>query len=107
MSDEISKREKNFEKSFENKEELKFKAQSRAVKKLGAWAANEMSMDDAASKNYVEALIDTSLGTNGIVGAEKKVLADLKEKNIDVTEHHIHNQYQTFFDKAHQELMAG
>ena len=107
MSDEISKREKSFEKSFENKEELKFKAQSRAVKKLGAWAANEMSMDDDASKNYIEALIDVSLGASGIAGAEKKVLADLKEKGVDSTEHHIHNQYQVFFDAAHSELMAG
>ncbi|SDN31385.1 hypothetical protein SAMN05216196_101114 [Lutimaribacter pacificus] len=73
-------RESAFENKFAHDEEMKFKAQARANKLLGLWAAEKLgkSGDDAAA--YAREVVKADFEEAGHEDVVRKVLGDLGDK---------------------------
>lgn len=75
-------REKGFEKKFTHDAELKFKAEARRNRLLGAWAAKELGLSGADADAYVKAVIKSDLEKPGDDDVFQKVRTDFDAKNI-------------------------
>jgi hypothetical protein len=99
-------REKAEERRQATKEELEFKSQARRNKLLGAWAANLMGLDGDKAESYASSLVVEDLKQAGDEDVFAKVSADLKAANVEVTEHQIRREMETFLQQARTELGA-
>lgn len=79
-------REKGFENEFAHGEELKFKIKARKKKLIGLWASELMGMNEEASLNYAIDIVNFSIENQEENSVREKILNDLKEKNIDISE---------------------
>jgi hypothetical protein len=79
-------REKGFENKFAHDEELRFKATARRNKLLGAWAAEKMGMTGAAADSYSKEVVASDFEEAGDDDVVRKLVADLKAKNVTQTE---------------------
>jgi hypothetical protein len=103
----FDKREEGFEKKFAHDEELRFKANARRNRMLGAWAAEKLGLTgDAAmayAKDVVMADFDDSVGHD----VAKKVQKDLEAKGITYTETEIRRTMNDFMEKAIAQVKAS
>jgi len=72
-------RENAFEAKFAHDEEMQFKAQARANKLLGLWAAEKMGQTGEAAAEYAKEVIKADFEEAGHEDVVRKVLADLGE----------------------------
>ncbi len=70
-------RENAFEAKFAHDEEMQFKAQARANKLLGLWAAEKMGKTSEAAAEYAKEVIKADFEEAGHEDVVRKVLADL------------------------------
>lgn len=70
-------RENAFEAKFAHDEEMQFKAQARANKLLGLWAAEKMGKTDEAAAEYAKEVIKADFEEAGHEDVVRKVLGDL------------------------------
>jgi len=70
-------RENAFEAKFAHDEEMQFKAQARANKLLGLWAAEKMGKTGEAAAEYAKEVIKADFEEAGHEDVVRKVLADL------------------------------
>jgi|HubBroStandDraft_1064217.scaffolds.fasta_scaffold14037_7 hypothetical protein len=98
-------REKGFERKFANDEELEFRAQSRACKALGEWAAHKMGLENV--DDYVRAVVKAELGPGGEEDVVRKVAQDLAGAGIEVRETEVHARMGEFLAVAREHVKAG
>jgi hypothetical protein len=70
-------RENAFEAKFAHDEEMQFKAQARANKLLGLWAAEKMGKTGEAAAEYAKEVIKADFEEAGHEDVVRKVLGDL------------------------------
>jgi hypothetical protein len=70
-------RENAFEAKFAHDEEMQFKAQARANKLLGLWAAEKMGRTGEAAAEYAKEVIKADFEEAGHEDVVRKVLGDL------------------------------
>jgi len=70
-------REKAFENKYKHDEEMLFKAQARANKLLGLWAAQLMGKSDEAADAYAKEVIIADFEEAGHEDVVRKVATDL------------------------------
>jgi hypothetical protein len=70
-------RENAFEAKFAHDEEMQFKAQARANKLLGLWAAEKMGKTGEAAAEYAKEVIKADFEEAGHEDVVRKVSADL------------------------------
>ena len=70
-------RENAFEAKFAHDEEMQFKAQARANKLLGLWAAEKMGKTGEAAAEYAKEVIKADFEEAGHEDVVHKVLGDL------------------------------
>lgn len=99
-------REKAFETKFKLDEESQFKVNARAVHKFGLWAAAELGLEGADAEAYSQQVMDADFDMPGTADFIKKVQDDLAGKGIEMTVHHLENQYHLLRDQAAEELFA-
>ena len=73
-------REHAFEAKFAHDEEMQFKAQARANKLLGLWAAEKLGKTGDAAADYAREVVKADFEEAGHEDVVRKVLGDLGDK---------------------------
>ncbi len=100
-------RQKAFETKFQLDEEKLFKLNARAVKIFGLWAAQQLQLDGADAEAYAQQVIDADFEEAGNADVLKKVHADFTGKGIEVSLHHLENEFNTCRDEAAGQLFPA
>jgi hypothetical protein len=80
----FDKREEAFERQFALDEELKFKADARRNRLLGAWVAEQIGLSGDAATSYAQDIVNA--GFDGAGGAARKAASDLAAKGVSVSD---------------------
>ncbi len=104
MTSSFDDRQKAFENKFKVDEEFRFKVNARAVKYFGQWAAQQLGLSGEAADKYAEEVVDADFDEPGIMDVVRKVKKDFAAKGMDVTEHHLENEFKPHQARAMQEL---
>ncbi len=103
----FDKREEGFEKKFVHDEELRFKAESRRNKMLGAWAAEKLGLTGDAAEEYAKSVLLADFEEPGDEDVYRKVKGDFEAQNIDVSEHQLRREMADLMDKAIQDIQSN
>lgn len=103
----FDKREVSFEGKFVHDAELKFKAEARRNKLLGAWAANLMGLEGDEATAYGASLIKADLEEKGDEDVFRKLRADLDAKKVEQSDHQIRRTMDEFMTQSMSELKNG
>lgn len=97
-------REKAFEAKFAHDEELRFKVDARRDKLLGLWLAEKMGKTGDDAENYAKEVVISDLKEAGDADIIAKVMTDIKEASLDISEEQIVAKLSEFFVIAGEEL---
>ena len=98
-------REKDFEKKFSADQDLEFRAQSRAARMLGEWAARKMDLENV--EDYVRAVLRAELGAGGEGDVVRKVIQDLAGAGIEVRESEVRSKMDECLAIAREAVRKG
>lgn len=104
MTSSFDDRQKAFENKFKVDEEFRFKVNAKAVKLFGHWVAAQLGLTGADAEAYAEEVVDSDFDEPGIQDVLRKVQADFKKKGMDVTTHHLENEFKPHLAKAMKEM---
>ena len=85
-------RETSFENKFKHDKELEFKATARRNKLLGLWAANLLGIHGADAESYAKSIIKADLEKPGDQDVVDKIMADFKNRGVELSEHRLRKQ---------------
>ena len=105
MTNGFDDRKKAEEERFAHDEELRFKAAARRKYKLGLWVAELLGLSGAEAEEYAKSVIMADLEEPGDDDVVRKVMADLKAKGVDISEHRIRNRMAQLMEEAKQEIL--
>lgn len=100
----LDNREKSFENKYARDEEFRFRANAKAVRLFGLWAAAQLGRQGDAANAYAEEVVEADFDEPGIKDVLRKVQKDLKDAGHDVTEHHLENQFNLCLEEAKKAL---
>ena len=86
MSDSFNEREKGFEAKFKLDTEQAFKAEARRNRLLGEWLADKFGMPSDEKEAYAKAVVLADMDEPGIDDVVRKVMSDISERGVDVSE---------------------
>ena len=107
MTTTFDKREEGFEKQFAHDEELRFKANARRNKLLGAWAAGQMGLSGADADAYAKEVVMADFEEAGDEDVFRKVRKDFDAKGIKQTDQQIRTTMTTLMAEAVALIKAG
>ncbi len=85
----FDERQRSAEARYAREQEFAFKAQTRAAKLLGLWAAEQLGLSGAEAESYARDVVRADFTEAGIEDVVRKVKADFDVKGVDVTDHAI------------------
>lgn len=100
-------RENRFETEFTLDESLRFKAEARRDKLVGAWAAGLLGMTGDAVDEYALSVVRADLEEPGDDDVFRKLRGDLDGASKAVTDDEIRAKMAECFQAAVQSLKAG
>ena len=103
----FDEREKGFERKYAHDEELAFKTNARRNKLLGLWAAEKLGKtgDEAAGYAKDVVLVDFECeGDSDVIG---KLLNDLRNAGIAITEEEITHEMQRLLPIARKQIIGS
>jgi hypothetical protein len=103
----FNNREKAFENKFAHDADLKFKAEARRNKMLGAWAAAKLGLTGEAVDAYVKEVRKADLAEAGDDDVVGKVMADFKAKGVTVSETELRTAMSGFLADAVSQIERG
>ena len=98
-------REKALEGKYAHDAELQFKVNARRNKLLGLWAAEQMGLKADAAAQYAKSVVESDFERAGDEDVFRKVVADLKAKKIDVSDHRLRKRMDELLQEARKQLM--
>jgi hypothetical protein len=98
-------RQKGFEQKYKHDKELQFKINARRNKLLGLWAAKELGIPDAEADAYAKSVVLADFEKPGDDDVVEKVLADFKQKGIEMSEHRVRKHMAELLDAARTQVM--
>ncbi len=98
-------RKKAFEDKYARDKELQFKVGARRNKLLGLWAAEQMGLKGDAATAYAKTVIESDFEESGDEDVFRKVMADLKAKKVDVSDHRLRKRMEELLAEAREQLM--
>ena len=101
----MDERKKAFEGLYERSQELQFKAEMRRNRKLGNWAAAQFGLSGDEADSYVAHVIESDFEKPGDDDVVEAVMADFKERGLDITENRLRIEMEKFLTEAKAELM--
>lgn len=107
MTTTFDKREEGFEKQFAHDEELRFKANARRNKLLGAWAAGQMGLSGADADAYAKEVVMADFEEAGDEDVFRKIRKDFDAKGIKQTDQQIRTTMTTLMAEAVALIKAG
>ncbi|OFX12371.1 MAG: aldolase [Alphaproteobacteria bacterium RIFOXYD12_FULL_60_8] len=105
MNDGFGDREKAFEAKYHVDQEVRFRVNARRVKLFGLWVADQLGLAGGGAEVYAKSLAVFDVdecGDDDIIG---KVIADLAEKGIDITEGRIKIKLDKYSEEARRQIM--
>lgn len=102
----FDERESSFENKFKHDKELEFKATARRNKLLGLWAANLLGIHGADAEAYAKAVVKADMEKPGDQDVVDKLLADFKERGIDMSEHRLRKQMTELMNAAVSQIKS-
>ena len=99
-------REKAFEDKYKHDQELQFKVEVRRNKLLGIWVAGLMGLEGADAEAYAKEVVAADFEEPGDADVVRKVLGDLEEKGLEMTEHRLRKQMDALMLEAKQQVMS-
>jgi hypothetical protein len=103
----FDKREEAFERMFALDEEQKFKAEARRNKLLGLWVAEQFGLSGDAANAYAREVVAAEFSEGGAAAVVRKVMGDLAEKGVAVTEAQIRARMDELMALAIKQVKAG
>ena len=107
MTTTFDKREQAFEKKFAQDEELRFKANARRNRLIGAWAANKLGLKGNEAEAYAKSLVLVDLDSPGSSSVLARISADFDANGIGQFNDEITAMMDAFMKQALAELEAG
>lgn len=101
----FSDREKRFEDKFKHDEDLQFRVINRRNKLLGLWIAEMMGKSGDDAEAYAKEVVMADFDEPGDEDIVRKVMADVEETKIDLSEHRLRNHMDQLIDIAKAEVM--
>lgn len=98
-------REQAFENKFKHEEELKFRINARAIRLFGSWAAVQLGLTGSEIDLYAEEIVETDFREPGVKDVLRRVQKDLSAKGVDMTEHHLENEFNEHLVAARHAVM--
>jgi hypothetical protein len=98
-------REKAFEEKYARDTELQFRVGARRNKLLGLWAAEQMGIKGDAAATYAKTVVESDFEQAGDEDVFRKVMADLKAKKVDISDHRLRKRMDELLVEARQQLM--
>lgn len=99
-------RRKGQESKFAHDAELRFKAEARRNKLLGLWAAEQMGLSDEHAKDYASEVVAADFEEAGDEDVFRKVSADMKSKNVQVTDEMIRRKMVELVQVAQEQVLS-
>jgi hypothetical protein len=96
-------REKAFEDKYKHDQELQFRVEVRRNKLLGLWAASLMGKSDADA--YAKEVISADFEEPGDADLVRKVLGDLQDAGVEMSEHRLRNKMEECLTEAKEQVM--
>ena len=103
----FDKREEGFEKQFAHDEELRFKANARRNKMLGAWAANQLGLSGPDADAYSKEVVMADFEEAGDEDVFRKIRKDFDAKGIKQTDQQIRTTMTSLMAEAVAQIKAG
>ena len=103
----FDKREEGFEKKFAHDEELRFKANARRNRLLGAWAASQLGLSGADADAYAKEVVQADFEEAGEDDVFRKVRKDLDAKGVSASDQEIKTQMIDLMAQAVSQIEAG
>lgn len=104
----LDDRKQAFENKFKMDEEFRFKVNARAVRLMGLWAAEQLGFGGGAeAEAYADEVVDADFEEPGNQDVFRKVQKDFALKGMDITLHHLENQFNIHLEQAKKSLMEG
>jgi hypothetical protein len=107
MTTTFDKREEGFEKQFAHDEELRFKANARRNRMLGAWAANQLGLSGADAETYAKEVVMSDFEEAGDHDVFRKIRKDFDAKGIKQSDQQIQTMMTTLMAEAVAQIKAG
>lgn len=90
MSDAMNDRRKAFEEKFRLDQDLQFKVNARRDKLLGLWLGERLGLGGSALTDYATSVVMSDLAKPGDEDVIAKVLGDIKERGLAISEKEVH-----------------
>lgn len=103
----FDEREHGYEAKFARDEDLRFRAQVRRDKALGAWIAAQFGVTGQAAEDYAKEVVKSNFQRPGDGDLIEKVLEDFKAKGIAMDERTIKKKLIELMANAVAEVEAG
>jgi hypothetical protein len=97
-------RQRSAEARYAREQEFAFKAQTRAAKLLGLWAAEQLGLSGEEAESYARDVVRADFAEAGIEDLVRKVRADFDAKGVDVTDHVIRRRMTEYTADAQTAL---
>ncbi len=101
----FSDREKSFEDKFKHDEELQFRVVNRRNKLLGLWVAEILGKKGDEAKAYAQEVVMSDLTEPGEEDVVRKILADVKTAEADLSEHRLRHHMEQLIETAKDQIM--
>ena len=98
--------EKSFEAKFAHDEELKFRAQARAYRLIGEWAAQKLNLVGAQADAYARDLVMADFDQPGTDAVFKRIRADFDANGVSELDRQIRRKMDEFFASVMAHLKA-
>ena len=102
----MATREKAQEDRWAHDQETTFKIGVRRNKLLGLWAAEMMGVSGTAAEDYAKEIVQADFKKAGEKGVFETVMADLKDKGVDVSEHQVRKEMSELLDVAREQIVG-
>jgi hypothetical protein len=99
-------REKGFERDFERKQELAFKAKARRNHLLGLWAAQQLGLKGDAAEAYAVKIVDPSSHLHGDKQLIEKIAADFEAKGVALDATRVELELAHFAAQAEKQVSS-
>ncbi|MDX1709696.1 MAG: DUF1476 domain-containing protein [Rhodovibrionaceae bacterium] len=98
-------REKAFENKYKHDEDLRFRVHVRRDRMLGFWIAEQIGKEGAEAEEYAKEVVRADMKLPGDDDVVEKVMADLQEAGVDLSEHRLRRKLEELEQEAKQQVM--
>lgn len=103
----LGDRERAFDSSLEQDEELKFRLAARRNRLLGEWAASKMGLSDVETDSYTKDVIRADFEETGDEVVIRKILGDLTAAGVETDDVEIRRALENNAFEARRQLIEA